>query len=579
MATEEQLGKALRNAHNAGDTAAASKLAAEIKRVRAESIKTAQAQTAPAEPPPAAAPSALDWVGGAARDANRKVLGALGGLPALAMDAATFIPRKITEAATGEPIETYSNAFNRGLDELGFTEGDTQGQRLVGDVAGGVAAALTGVGAGQQLAKSAGPVISGVGRTLAAAPATQVIAGGGAGGAAGLAREAGLGPGGQAVAGLAGGLAAPLAVPKRMGGVLGAEAAAKAVADDIPEAEIVRQSATGQASAPYRQAVDELKKADIPLTTGQQTGQNWVKMTERTLAETPVGGTPLQRTFENQQRAYQRELLKRVGLDDGSDMITPEALDRAGDALSKRYSEALAGKEVSIADDDFLDALGKIEASHSRFVDDPAKARVRRIVGDFLDEAANNGGKVSGEWYQAQRSLFAQRAMKNSEVADLYADLKRALDQAFTRAAGDVKGGLDSQYARLQQLRGILDRNGGPAMSEGFVSPVQVARTASGAPGGRDWQEFTRAAAAVMPDRVGNSGTAQRNMVLGALGGGGAVLDPTSLIYGPLIARGLSSGLARGRGNSLVNPGVDAQSLQRLGYPASMAVLQQQRSQ
>ena len=54
-----------------------------------------------------------------------------------------------------------------------------------------------------------------------------------------------------------------------------------------------------------------------------------------------------------------------------------------------------------------------------------------------------------------------------------------------------------------------------------------------------------RTAATVMPDRIGNSGTAQRQALLGMMGG--AAIDPASLLYGPMIARGVGGQLAKGR--------------------------------
>lgn len=543
-------------------------------------------QQQPAAATPTEPEDALQWAGGAARDANRKILTNLGSLPALAMDVAAFIPRKAVEAITGDPIESYSSALQRGISELGFTPGDTRGQRLVGDIAGGVASAAGGVGIGQQLAKSAGPVVGGVGRTLAAAPATQAIAGAGAGGASGLAREAGFGPGAQLAAGLAGGLAAPMLLPRSMGGLIGPapKESAAVLRPEAPEGDVVAASVKSQASEPYKRAVAELKEAGIPLTTGQQTGQNWVKMTERTLSETPIGGTPLQRTFEAQQKAYQRELLRRAGLDDGSDMITDDTLSRARDALNAKYADALKGKEVDLSGDKFLNQLAEVEAKHSQMLPFEQRKQVSDIVSQTLDEAVareKSGMKLTGEEYQRIRSNLGEKARstKNTYISSLYRDLKKTFDDAFLDAGGEKVFKVNSEFARLKQLENILERTGGPAMSEGFISPAAVSRQAAGEAGGKDWQQFTRSAAAVLPDRVGNSGTAQRNMVIGAIGGGGAMMDPTSLVYGPALARALSSGLARGSGQSIVSPNIQAGDFGRLGYPAALAVLQQQRGQ
>lgn len=518
---------------------------------------------------------------------NRGALEGLGGLPAAVADVVAYPFRKATEYVSGETIPSYSELFRSGLTELGFTPPATSGEQMVGAISGGVSGGLSGgVGIGNLLSQSTRPVVQGVGDLLRSAPGVQAIAGGSAGLSGELARQAGAGQTGQMMAGLAGGLVggglASLASPRAQPLLSAADEAPALPAAgsqqaqlQVPQRAAAIASAQSERSPEYLRSVATLDQADIPLTSGQRSGTNFVKSTERTLSEVPYSGRPLQQFFEKQQQAFQKALLKMSGNNRGDTMVTRQTLQNTADDLSNDYVSALSGKTVSIADDEFLDGLGAIEAKHTQFVDDPSKTRVRQIVNGFLDESSKNGGKVSGEWYQQQRSLFARRAMKNTEVADLYGDLKGLLDDAFVRAAGPVKGNLDSRYARFKQLQAIFDRNGGPAASEGFISPVAVAREASGAPGGREWQDFTRAAAAVLPDRLGNSGTAQRNFVLGLAGGSvpAAMIEPSSLLLtagGAGASRGLSSLLIRQPTyeNPLLNP-----------LPASLAgVIEQQGS-
>lgn len=336
-----------------------------------------------------------------------------------------------------------------------------------------------------------------------------------------------------------GGVAGDAAKGALAGGLLGAAfpAAGQALS------RVKARTMAGRSTDPYRQAVGILEREGIPLTTAQKSGANWAKSAEQTLSEVPLGGKPLQTAMEDQKRAYQRKLFQMIGVD--ADMLTAESLERAGQHLSQEYADALKGRGIDLADDAFLDDLGRIESLHTRFVDDPTKGKVRSIVSEFIDEATK--GPKSGEWYQQQRSLFAKRAMKTGETADLYGDLKHALDDAFARAAGsDVKGNLDARYAQYKQLQDLFNRvAGGPAGAEGFIPAGQLARMASQKPGTQEWKDLTRAAAAVLPDRLGNSGTAQRNMMLGMLGMG--AFEPTSMIYGPLAARAISGQLAKGR--------------------------------
>jgi hypothetical protein len=74
---------------------------------------------------------------------------------------------------------------------------------------------------------------------------------------------------------------------------------------------------------------------------------------------------------------------------------------------------------------------------------------------------------------------------------------------------------------------------------------------------------------------MSNSGTAQRNMILNALAGGGALVQPipTAATLGAsnLLARQLAKGATLPDRESL------AQALLRAGYPASLATLQQEK--
>ena len=312
----------------------------------------------------------------------------------------------------------------------------------------------------------------------------------------------------------------------------------------------------GASTGEYAQAVGLLDNAGIPLSSGQRSGANWLKQTESTLADIPWGGKPLQTLQEGQKRAYQKHLLKLAGLDDGSDMITAKTLEKLDDTLGRKYAQAFQGVEIDLTSPQFIDELAAIEARHSQMLPFEQRAKIRQIIDQLLDVGASqeNGAKLlSGEEYQRIRShigkLAKNTANSDGYVSGLYADLKRLLDGAFEEVAGPEKFNTDAQYAAMKQLRKIYEGNGGPAMSEGFISPVQVARLASQNAGSKEWKEFARASAAVLPDRLGNSGTAQRNMVLGLLGGGTAglaMVDPASLIYGPLMTRAFSKGAAKG---------------------------------
>lgn len=516
-----------------------------------------QSQDVPRETSGSFLQDAKRGLGLGARSTVEGSVGSLAGIADLAALPFNAAYRSIT-GNQDDLIPSYRQSVTGALDSAGLPIAQSGAERVLDTATRGVAGTPLGLGAGKLLSGAANPVTAGVGNLLMAAPGAQAVAGGSAGASSQLAAEAGLSPEAQQVAGLVGGIAG--------GGITqalspaAAERALPVGAATTPERAQALRAVTESTDtiAPgmfdgtpeYASAVSMLKKANIPLTKGQESGTNWVKSSERTLSEIPFSGKPLQRQFESQHQSYQKALLEKAGNIRGDKMVTRQTLENTADDLSKAYVKALAGKKVNIGSDEFLDDLARVEEKNLAFVDDPAKAKVRSVVGQFLEKAAAKE-EVTGEWYQAQRSLFAKRAKGTGELAELYGDLKTVLDDAFRRGAGNAKGDLDSKWARYQQLKTIYERNGGPAASEGFISPVAVAREAAGSPGGKEWQDFTRAAAAVLPDRLGNSGTAQRNFILGLAGGSvpAAAIEPMSLatlIAGAGAARGASSILARG---------------------------------
>lgn len=526
-----------------------------------------QAQPEPTQPQ-AEEPSYLSKVGRSAGITARGGLTGLASIPLALTDLAAYPVNAVSRLmGKGNVLPNYQQSFQQGLSNMGLPEPQGAIENLSMAASSGIGGAGGGIGTGQQLTQSARPIIQGIGNILKSAPASQAIAGGSAATSAEFARQQGAGPVGQTMAGLLGGfgpgMAAQKFLPKSMNPIYTEQLPKNAVLDRTKLPATDKKSAFEgikpvyddanvsnlDRTTQYQKSVQILDDAGVELSKGQRSGVDATRAIETTLEKMPILGRPLQNLADKTRLSYQKKLLQMAGNADGDALITRESLERTGNALSKKYAEALKGKKVSIADDEWLDDLGRLEQIHGRLVDDVTKSKVKSIINEFLDEAQKKP-YMTGEDYQAQRSLFARKAKGNTEVADLYADLKVSLDNAFRRAAGD-KGKLDSQFAQYKQLEDIYNRSGGALASEGFISPIQLSRAASGAPGSTEWKDFTRAAATVIPDRLGQSGTAQRttiaNMAMGTMPAW-MFLEPVSgSITGAsmLSARGLAGQLAK----------------------------------
>lgn len=501
MPTKDQLASALKNAHAAGDVSAAKTLANALKSYQEPQVSKAQ--------------SAVAGIGqGATLGFGDELSGVVSG----AMDTFMF-----PENYPGQGfMDRYRARRDQRRQENAESREANPGTYLGGEMVGGLATG--GAGAGRAAA----------GMTLreVAKQGAKVGAVGGAGmseseDAAGLATDTAVG------AGLGAGLG--VALPAAGAGL---QRLGRGVADKATDA--------------YGSLVNVLEDAGVSLTSAQKLGTDWAKALETTLAQIPIGGKPLQNSLQNTRKSYQKALLRMVGLTDGEDLINRKTLEKAREQLSREYTQALQGKKVSIADDDFLDDLAAVAEKHSDLLDSPTAARVESVIEKFLNKAAKEGGEVSGEWYQAQRSLFGQRAKGTGELSDLYRDLRNVLDDAFARTAGTGKREIDTRYARFKQLENIFNRVGGSEASEGFIPFASLARESSKG-GGKDWEQLARAGAAVIPDRVPNSATAQRNYMLQALTGGGLMFDPVSTTAALGASRVLANQMAKGRAPNVMS--------------------------
>lgn len=506
----------------------------------------------------------------ALRSAGITARGGLSGLAALPLavtDVAAYPVNLISRMmGKGNVLPNYTQQFQQGLTELGLPVPQGSIENLQSVASMGIGGAGGGIGLGQQLAQSARPAVAGIGNVLQSARASQAVAGGTAGLSSELARQQGVGPIGQFLAGIGGGLGGgmaaqrmlpqswnlpPASIPKMGTLKRTPEVEEKSVFGNTKPLFDNETASNADRTSQYKKSVEILDKAGVQLSKGQRSGTGSVRAVETTLETLPVVGKPLQNLADKTRIQYQKQLLKMAGNEAGDTMINEESLNRTKEALSARYAEALKDKAVSIDDDAFLNNLADIEAKHTDLVDAGTASKVKDIVNQFLAKASKEGA-FTGEKYQKQRSIFAERAKGQTELSGLYRDLKDALDDAFHRASGD-KGKLDAQYAQYKQLENIYNRTGGPMMSEGFISPVQVARQASNNPGTQEWRDFARAAATVLPDRLPNTGSGQRAMIsrmamgdAGKLFAGGALFgyEPMMTGFSMLGARGVAGNLA-----------------------------------
>lgn len=484
MATLEQLEQALRAADAAGNVEDARRLAQAYAQARAQqkpdfSNVQSGASSVPAQPPepPRGNPVTrfLGEIGG------RQVLqGAAGLYGALGGDALNYYVLDPVSRATGVPLGTggrsYRQVASDFADELGMRAPQTGTERVLSDVG----EALTGTGltlgiggALNALRPAAASVTNRVGRFLTAQPGLQAVSTATGSGAAGVTREQGGSQGQQLAAGLVGGLSP---------GVAGAATGAT-----------VRGVVRGRDGAQMQRTIEDFAALGATPSVGQASGNRLVQGAENLLAGGPTSAGVMNRFAERQADSIGQGLQRRA------DSLSRNAsAERAGRAI-ERGVDTFAGntnatkRALYWQADQFIPEQTPVQLQNTwREVVDLTtptagatattsaliQPTILRLRENLAADLAAGGGSIPYSALKRIRSDIGEAISNSSplnptsdirELRRLYAALSRDMEAAAqaqgpeaVRSARRANNYTRAVADRLEQVRRVVDKNGGP---------------------------------------------------------------------------------------------------------------------
>lgn len=280
--------------------------------------------------------------------------------------------------------------------------------------------------------------------------------------------------------------------------------------------------------------VRTLQEAGVPITPGQELGNPAAQVTESVMRYLPTSAPTVARVEDQQMRAFTRNIMKEAGID--SDIATPEVLNKARQDFGKRY-DALEAKTRMKGDNDLFNDLLQIEQNYVVGFPDQIKptykARVDEVLKYAAGEKAADGktyhrlqSQLSEEVARANRSTEPWAAYYGEAMAGLQTALAKAMERSAPEGLRDQWKELNRQYMVFSRIEDTMGRAGQDKLNTGFIPPQQIGAVERGrnprqwAEGGSPFTDFVRAGAAVLPDPVPNSGTAQRSFVQDLLTGG-----------------------------------------------------------
>jgi len=333
---------------------------------------------------------------------------------------------------------------------------------------------------------------------------------------------------------------------------------------------------------PSRQAaIDILAREGVPVSAGQRTGSKALQYAESFLGDAPFAGGQATRFMGDQSEAFTNAAMRRMG---ASGRATPENIVAAKDRIGQVYTD-LSARNTLKADQSLAKDLGTALNKYGRSLPSQQKQIIGEYTTDIVDRIKAGKGTMSGEDYQVIRSEIGRVARNASGKDDNFADaaraIRNALDDNMSRSIKPEDAAAwktaNRQYAAMKAIQHVASK-GGENTAAGLISPAQL-RIASTQGGGRsayaqgqgNFAELARAGEQIMTP-LPNSGTAQRNMIGGGIGGAGLITAFSNL---PLAALTMAAPAASGRalwsnagqrylGNQPINPATRALIEQQL---------------
>lgn len=514
-----------------------------------------------ANPPPRTNIEPTSRAGLAARSAIQGGAQAVGGIPALALDAVRapynallagqnwLVDQANANLGTNLPRARYIpsalGALAQGGEALADLAGtprpQTPGEKLAVDVGSAGVGALSPNVAGTLLRGVSNlPAAVQIGQRLAQTPVLNMFSGATGEAAAKAVEDKGGTPGQSTVAQVAGSMA-PYA----------AAAAGRRVITPMPT----------NLTPEQQRLAGILADSGVPLSAGQATGSKALQFAEDQAGKFPGGSLVFPPATATQRPAFTRAVLQHAGID--AKAATPEVLDQANRNIGNTIGGITGGYTVHF-DPRYAQDIHALAGNYGKNL----TTDQNNTIAAYLKDLRNQGATISGETYQKTRSNIGRaiRAQNgpggDKEYQNALSALQNALDDAAERsmvragAVDDVTAlrTARQQYANLMTIEDAVARSG-QAGASGEINASALANSLKANVGRRqytrgfgDMNDIARAGDALirpLPD----SSTAARSAIPALFG-----LAGTGWVAAGPIGAAAAAGAPAVAGAAINNP-------------------------
>lgn len=339
---------------------------------------------------------------------------------------------------------------------------------------------------------------------------------------------------------------------------------------------------------------EKAKGYGIPVNLAQLGDSKFLKTLASTLEQMPFTGAA-QKASE-QRAKFTRAVSNTFGED--TDKITPEVYASAKQRLQQAFNDLTGRNNLNVTPELTAQLNTILKQAEATGSDDTIRA-IKNIISRTTNQAETKGGNVPAQVSNLVDAngapIVKVAASSTPEVTKIpgaaYASIDSELGNII-KAGGEkglyakqlqsiIRGGMDesiseadkaawdtarTQYKNLKAVRNIVARDGG----DGNIPPVQLMSSLNNTEAGKEAMalgsrgalgELGQIGKQFVRDTVPNSGTAQRAVAMGLIGGGGFAFGATPEEVAGMLAGGATAG--RLINKVLTNPNMVARLSQR----------------
>lgn len=276
-------------------------------------------------------------------------------------------------------------------------------------------------------------------------------------------------------------------------------------------------------------------KWGIPTTVAQQPdASRTAQIAESVLSNLPFGGA-VNKARNASFQGFNNAVSGTIG--ESSSQITPDLLGNAQKRIVGVINNIADRSKLDANSPAFLDGMTRAEALMNERL--PVGSSDRATAQHWLDQVMANvdkDGTIAGQTYRHMRSSLGETMQNAGNATPVLGSIRDALTKGMDAsiAPKDMQAWMtaNKQYFNLQQIADATKATPGSLSPSSLLTQVNAAQRGARFGGGNDLAELAQWAKTTLPDKIPNSGTAQRQYIQAMLTNPGKTIAGAGLLGG-----------------------------------------------